>query len=115
MSAVSWSWRAVRGHSVTFAALFACSLLGLSLIGELRQLLSWMQAPWYVWILLPMLAIGYLAKKESKWMPEVETRRKWSRRLVLGSVVVAVLVAVFSPNSDTPSPKAPHGASAPGR
>ncbi|MEJ1644104.1 hypothetical protein SMA60_28190, partial [Escherichia coli] len=78
--------------------------LGLSLIGELRQLLTWMQAPWYVWILLPMLAIGYVAKRESRWMPEVKTRRKWSRVLVFGSIAVAVLLALVRSDDETPAP-----------
>lgn len=92
-SAFSWAWRALRGHSVTFAALFACGILGLSLIGELRHLLSRWHAPWYAWILIPMIAIGYLAKKETQWMPELETRKKWARRIFLGSIVLAFAIA----------------------
>ncbi|MDO8538884.1 MAG: hypothetical protein Q7S40_00475 [Opitutaceae bacterium] len=97
-SAMSWTWRALRGHSVTFAALFACGILGLSVVAEFRHLLTRWHAPWYAWFIIPMLAIGYLAKKETQWMPEVETRRKWSRRLFVGSIVIALLLAKFGPS-----------------
>jgi hypothetical protein len=107
MSAFAWLWRAVRGQSVTFAALFACGVLGLSIIGEFRHLLARWHAPWYAWIIIPILAIGYLAKQESKWMPEVETRRKWSRRLVFGSIGIALLVSWLSPGAEAPPPAPP--------
>jgi hypothetical protein len=94
-SAMSLAWRALRGHSVTFAALFACGLLGLSVVGEFRHLLGRWHAPWYAWFLIPMIAIGYLAKKETVWMPEVEQRKKWSRRLFVGSIVIAIALALF--------------------
>ncbi len=114
MSALSWLWRAVRGQSVTFAALFACGLLGLSIIGEFRHLLARWHAPWYAWIIIPMVAIGYLAKQESKWMPEVDTRRKWSRRLVFGSIAIALLIAWLRPEPALPPAPAPAGLSSPG-
>lgn len=92
LSALSWTWRALRGHSVVFAALFACGILGLSLISEFRHLLTRWHAPWYAWLIIPILLIGYLAKKETQWMPEVETRKKWSRWLFVGSIAIALLL-----------------------
>lgn len=94
-SVVSWGWRALRGYSVTFAVLFACGILGLSLINEFRYLLTRWHAPWYAWLIIPMIVIGYLAKKESQWLPDPEVRRKWSRRIFLGAIIIAVLLAVI--------------------
>jgi hypothetical protein len=92
-AAVSWSWRALRGHSVTFAAMFALSLLGFSAVAEFRHLLSRIGAPWYAWLLIPMLAIAYLARKESEWLPDAMSRRRWARGLFFGSIIIAVLIA----------------------
>lgn len=97
LSALSWSWRALRGHSVTFAALFACSVLGVSIVAEFRHLLTRFGAPWYVWLLVPMFVVAYLARKEAEWLPEVDTRRKWARRLFFGSIVIALLIAFLRP------------------
>jgi len=53
LSALSWSWRALRGHSITFAALFGCSALGLSLLSVFRGWLSRSGAAWYVCLIAP--------------------------------------------------------------
>ena len=90
---LAWSWRALRGHSLTFAGLFACGVLGLSVISQLRRLLDGLGAPWYAWLLVPLIAIGYLAKKETEWMPEPETRKKWARRVFFGSIALAFVLA----------------------
>jgi hypothetical protein len=111
-SAFSWSWRALRGHSVTFAALFALGLLGISFVAEFRHILTRMGAPWYAWFLVPMFAVGYLAKKEADWLPDVARRRRWARGLFFGSIVIAVLIAKFGPrrNSATVEPAQPTAA-----
>lgn len=98
VSGLSWAWRALRGHSVTFAALFACGLFGLSIMGSIRRLLNRVDAPWYVWLFVPILAIGYLAKKEAQWIPDVAQRRKWSQRIFFGSIALALLLAFFRPD-----------------
>ena len=97
-SALSWSWRALRGHSLTFSALFALGLLGISVVTEFRHLLSRLGAPWYAWFLVPMVAIGYLARKEADWMPDVARRRRWARGLFFGSIIIAILIAKFGPS-----------------
>lgn len=99
-SAVSWAWRALRGHSITFAALFALTLLGVPVLGEFRHLLARWEAPWYVWLLVPAIAIGYFAKKETQWMPDVEARKKWARWIFFGSIVAALLLAKFGPRAE---------------
>lgn len=108
-SAVTWTWRVLRGHSVTFAVLFACALLGFSIIAAFRRLLSELGAPWYAWLLVPIIALVFLAKKEVEWIPELETRKKWARRIFFGSILVAVLVAFWGPErkGTSPAPAAP--------
>ena len=101
-SALSWSWRALRGHSITFAAMFALGLLGISLVSEFRGVLTRMDAPWYAWLLIPMFVIGYVAKKESEWLPDVARRKRWARILFFGSILLAVLIAKFGPRKNPP-------------
>lgn len=97
LSAMSWSWRVLRGHSLTFSALFALGLLGISAVAEFRHLLSRLGAPWYAWLVVPMVAVGYLARKEAEWMPDVARRRRWARVVFFGSIVLAILIAKFGP------------------
>jgi hypothetical protein len=112
VTGTSWLWRALRGKSVTFAALFACGVLGLSIVGEFRHLLSRLGAPWYVWLILPMIAVAVLARKESEWLPDVDERRKWSKRLVFGSIILSLVIAKFH---RTPSPPSAPSSTAPQR
>lgn len=107
MTGVSWLWRALRGRSVTFAVLFSCGILGLSIVGEFRHLLSRLGAPWYVWLVLPIVAVTLVARKEAEWLPEEEDRRKWSRWLVFGAVALALLISRFH---HEPAPAAPNRA-----
>jgi hypothetical protein len=108
VSAFSWSWRALRGRSVTFAALFASAMLGLSLVAGFRHLLGRIGLPWYVLFLAPFFAVGYLAKKEPQWIPDPERRRRWARRLFFGSIILALLIAWLRP-----APRPPEGTTSP--
>ncbi len=92
-SAATWTWRALRGHSVTFAILLGSALLGLSILRGVRHLLSELHAPWYAWLIVPVLLIAYFAKKEEEWIPDAERRKTWARRVLYGSVGLAVLIA----------------------
>lgn len=112
VTGVSWLWRALRGRSVTFAALFATGVLGISVLGGFRHFLSQLGAPWYVWFILPIIVVTILARKEIEWLPDPEERRKWSRWLVFGSIVIALIVARIRPHHEpAPQPAAPelHG------
>lgn len=91
--AISWTWRALRGHSVTFAALFALALLGVSTLAVFRQVLERLGAPWYAWFLVPIIAIAYLARKESEWLPDPVTRRRWARGVFFGAILLSLLMA----------------------
>lgn len=93
----SWLWRAWRGSSLTFATLFALSMLGVSAIGWFRHWLRDLGAPWYCLILFPMVLIAVLSRKEKEWLPDPEQRRRFARWLVLGSIAVVVLVAKLGP------------------
>lgn len=97
LSGTPWLWKALRGQSVTFAALFALSILGLSVVRAFRHLLSALGAPWLLLFLVPALAIGAIARRESEWMPEEEQRKRWSRRLVFGAIGLSVLLALLAP------------------
>lgn len=97
LSSVSWLWRGLRGRSVTFAALFAVSVLGLSVVASLRRVIAWTHAPLLTWLLLPAFVIGVLAKKELEWIPDPQQRAKWARGLILGSILAAVLSSWLLP------------------
>lgn len=97
ISAVVWSWRTLRGHSITFSALFGLSLLGVSILSSLRHLLSRGGAPWFIWLGVPMVLVAVLAKKETTWMPDLAERRKWARRIFFGSILLAAVIAYFRP------------------
>jgi hypothetical protein len=98
ISALSWTWRAVRGNSLTFAVLFALGLLGVSVVTEFRHLLDRLGAPWYAWFLVPMVGIAYLARKEADWLPDVRRRKIWARAVFFGSIVIAILISKFGPS-----------------
>jgi hypothetical protein len=104
LSSISWLWRAFRGRSVTFAALFAVTLLGVSVIASVRHVLTWMNAPWLAVFLLPILLIAILARKESDWIPDPELRSRWARWLILGSIVAAMVATVVLPKPPPPEP-----------
>ncbi|MEO6568994.1 MAG: hypothetical protein ABIO94_09560 [Opitutaceae bacterium] len=106
-AAISWSWRAWRARSITFAVLFAFSLIGVSVIGALRHLLREVGAPWFVWLVVPFVAVVVLARKEVEWMPDPEERRKWALRIVLGAIAAAVVIAKLAPRSEAEPLAAP--------
>lgn len=106
-AAVTWSWRALRSHSVTFAALFAFGILGLSVVSSFRHLLVRLGAPWCLWLFVPIVLVSYCARKESEWLPVVETRRMWARRLFFGSIGIALLLAFFGPSRHRDADAAP--------
>jgi hypothetical protein len=88
---VLWLWRAVRGHSVTFAALFASAVLGFALDAMIRRILFAAYVPLFTAFLIPAVIIAILAKKETRWMPDPVLRRRIALGLVVGSLLVAGL------------------------
>ena len=93
----SWLWHAWRGRSVTFAALFASGILGLSVLSSFRHLLSRWGAPWFFWLLAPVLILAILSRKEQEWLPDPELRTRCARWLVLGSIAIVLVSTWLSP------------------
>jgi hypothetical protein len=89
---VSWFWRAWRARSITFAALFAFALFGISVLGWFRHLLGRLGAPWYVWLLVPIAMVSIIARKEADWVPDAEVRRKWALGLIITAILLTLLV-----------------------
>jgi hypothetical protein len=91
--AISWLWRGFKGHSVTFALLFACLVLGWSVTGSLWFFLRDMGVHWLFALILPGLFFSWLAKKEDRFIPDEKTRKLWARSLIMVSLLLALLVA----------------------
>jgi hypothetical protein len=96
----------LRGHSITFAALFGLSILGVSIVTTLRHLLSRNGAPWFIWLGVPMVLVTVLARKETTWMPDPTARKRWARRIFFGSILLALVIAYFRPAPPAPLPSA---------
>ena len=88
----------MRGQRVTFAALFALGMLGLSVIHLLRRMLHAMHAPWYLWLLLPFVLVSAASRWETRLLPDERQRKLWARGLVFGSIVLALVIAKLAPN-----------------
>lgn len=107
LASVSWFWRVWRTRSITFAALFATSLLGVSVLGAFRRLLRGVGAPWYVWLVVPFVIVWLLARQEERWMPDPVERRKWALWIVVGAIVLSLLVAKLGRQQETESVSPP--------
>lgn len=92
-----WFWRGLKGNSVTFAALFASLLLGASIAGGFKHLLSVLGIHWLYVLLIPIFLFSWLSKKEPLWLPDEAKRRLYARSLIIGSIVLAILVAWLRP------------------
>ena len=91
--AVSWLWRGVRGHSVTFALLFASCLLGWPISHYVNEGLTRLGVHWLYALIIPALFFMWLAKREDRLIPEEAKRKLYARSLIAGSIVLAVLIA----------------------
>lgn len=96
-SALSWIWKALRGRSVTFAALFALTLAGFSVLAWIKAALQAVGASWLVLLVFPTILLAILARKETDWIPDEEVRRRWARGLIFGSLFAAIATAVLLP------------------
>jgi len=92
-----WFWRGLMGNSVTFAALFASVLLGASIAGGFHRLLAAFGIHWLYVILIPIFLFSWMSKKEPQWLPDAAKRKLYARCLIIGSIVVAVLIAWLRP------------------
>lgn len=89
---VSWFWRGLRGHSVTFSLLFASFVLGLSISGGVKQLLASLGVHWLYVLILPALFFTWMNGRETRWIPEEKRRRFIARSLLFGSIVLAIVI-----------------------
>ncbi|MBL9214135.1 MAG: hypothetical protein JNG83_01535 [Opitutaceae bacterium] len=89
---LGWFWRGLKGHSVTFSALFASLLLGISISGGVGRLLASLGVHWLYVILIPVFFFTWLNKKESQWLPDLERRKRIARSLIFGSIVLAIVI-----------------------
>ncbi len=98
MAAVSlvpmvWFWRGLKGHSVTFAVLFASLVLGFSLMGVIHRVLADVGVHWLYVLLIPIFLVRWLSKREAVWIPDEARRRRIARSILAVSLVVAVVAA----------------------
>jgi hypothetical protein len=96
---LTWLWKALLGHSVTFAALLGFGVLGLSVMQWLRAALGAIGVNWLGLLLIPMIVLTLLVRKERDWLPELERRKRWSRSIVGGALALAALVHVLKPDA----------------
>ncbi len=89
---VSWFWRGLRGHSVTFSALFASFVLGVSISGGVKHLLGALGVHWLYVLILPVVFFTWMNTQEAKWLPDEKRRRTLARALLFGSAVLAILI-----------------------
>jgi ATP/ADP translocase len=89
---ISWLWRGFKGHSMTFALLFASCMVGWTLSEQVGRLLQWLGVHWLYVLLLPGFFFMWLAKKEPQWFPDELLRKRWARRMIVGSILLAVLI-----------------------
>lgn len=93
--AIAWLWRGFKGNSVTFALLFACLVLGWSVTGSLWFFLRHHGVHWLFALVLPGLGFSWLAKHESRIIPEEGKRRLYARGLIVGAVGAAIVIALI--------------------
>lgn len=93
--AISWLWRGFKGRSVTFALLFATFMLGWPLSAQVNHLLTRIGVHWLYALMLPALFFMWLAKREDRFLPDEKQRTRWARGLILGSIILAIVVALL--------------------
>lgn len=109
-------WKALRHFSLTFAVVFASTLLGVSVTTLLKKILGTLPLPWLVLWLAPMIVIALVARHEAQWLPDDAVRRRLARRIVLGAIGAWIALMILRawlredppPSPDTaPRPTAP--------
>lgn len=81
-------WKALRHFSLTFAVVFASTLLGASVTSLLSRLLGALSLPWLVLWLVPIVVVAMVAKREARWFPDEKMRQRLAQRIVVGSILL---------------------------
>lgn len=102
-SYIKYFLKAILGHSVIFAGIFALAVLGFSVFDGVRLGLRAMGASWWLLLILPTVAIIAAVRWEHHWLPDEELRKRWARSLVLGSLAVALLLSWLMPSAPPPT------------
>ena len=98
--AFRWFWLGLKGHSVTFAALFASLVLGASISGLVHRALAAIGVHWLYALILPVFLFGWLSKREARWIPDERKRKLYARSLLAVSLALALLVGWLRPTPD---------------
>ena len=77
---------------MTFAALVASVLLGASIAGGFKHLLTALGVHWLYVLLIPILLFSWLSKKELLWLPDESKRKLYARGLIAGSILLAIAI-----------------------
>lgn len=101
-----WFWRGFKGKSVTFAALFASLLIGASIAGGFQKLLAALGVHWLYVFLIPVFLFSWLNQMEPQWLPDEAKRKLYARSLIIGSILVAILIAWLRPEPKNEPEKA---------
>lgn len=77
---------------MTFAALFASFVLGVSITGGVGRLLASLGVHWLYVLILPAVLYAWLNRNEQRWIPDEKRRRVWSLALIFGSALLAIAI-----------------------
>ncbi|TVR48908.1 MAG: hypothetical protein EA425_13410 [Puniceicoccaceae bacterium] len=103
-----WVWKAIRGHSLTFAVVFVAAVCGLPLFRFLRSIFEGLALPWLLVWILPLVVITVVARLERRWLPDEKKRRGYALALVLLGLVVAFVLPRLRPADPDPPPPPAH-------
>jgi hypothetical protein len=85
-------WKGLKASSLTFSLVFAMALMGLSLAGLLRSPIRAIGLWGPLVFLLPLIAIGWAARLEARFLPDARFRRRCSLLLIGGSILLTLLL-----------------------
>lgn len=71
-------------------------MLGFSVVRGLRLILGALGVGWFGLLIFPLVIVSAVARKEPEWIPDETQRRRWSRALIFGSVLIAMVTASLS-------------------
>jgi hypothetical protein len=107
-----WFWRGLKGNSVTFAVLIASVLIGASISGGFHHLLAALGIHWLYVLLIPVFLFTWLYKQEPRWLPDEAKRKRYARGLIVGSILLALLIAWLRPAPQAEAGPPPAGPAA---